>query len=486
MNRRHFNAALLGAGLYATRGFGAARPPNIVLIMADDAGYGDLSCYGATRVATPNLDRMAAQGVRFTDAHSSAATCTPSRYSLMTGEYAWRRKGTNILPGDASLIVNPDRPTLPSVLKSAGYRTACVGKWHLGLGKGDVDWNGDIRPGPIETGFDYSFIIPATGDRVPCVYVEDHRVVGLNPKDPLAVSYARPIGGEPTGKDHPEYLKTPLSHGHDQTIVNGISRIGYMTGGRSAWWVDEDMAGVLTRRATDFIDKNAAAPFFLYFATHDIHVPRVPRAEFRGSTQCGVRCDAIRELDWSVGQVLTALQRNRLDENTLVIFTSDNGPVVDDGYADGSVEQLNGHTPAGKLRGGKYEIYEGGTREPFITRWPGRIKPGTSDALVCQIDLAASLAALAGAKPAGPDSENVLAALLGQSKQGREQLVEQANRLALRQGRWKYIEGNERAGAELYDLAQDLPETQNLAAAQPERVREMSRKLSELRERRAP
>ncbi len=485
MNRRQFGSVLCGGLASARRVLAAARPPNIVLIMADDAGYGDLSCYGATRVQTPNLDRIAAGGVRFTDAHASAATCTPSRYSLMTGEYAWRQKGTNILPGDASLIIEPGRPTLPSLLKGAGYRTGCVGKWHLGLGKGNLDWNGEIRPGPLEVGFDYSFIVPATGDRVPCVYVENHRVVGLNPKDPLAVSYLKPVGNEPTGKEHPEYLKIPLSHGHDQTIVNGISRIGYMSGGRSAWWVDEDMAGALTKRATDFIDRNRKDPFFLYFATHDIHVPRVPRAEFRGTTQCGVRCEAIRELDWSAGEIMAALKRNGLYDNTLLIFTSDNGPIVDDGYADGSVEALNGHTPGGPLRGGKYEIYEGGTREPFLARWPGHIRPGTSDALICQVDLLASLASLAGAKldhAAGPDSFNVLPALLGQSKSGRDHLVEQANRLALRQGSWKLIQGNEKLPAELYNLSDDVAEAKNVAAQNPERMRNMAASLDRVRE----
>jgi arylsulfatase A-like enzyme len=480
MNRRSFlrwNASALGA-LAGLRAQGRPQP-NIVLILADDAGYGDLSCYGATRVHTPNLDRLATEGVRFTDAHSSAATCTPSRYSLMTGEYAWRKKDTNILPGDAPLIIEPGRTTLPSMLHDAGYQTGCVGKWHLGLGKGNVDWNVEIRPGPLEIGFDYSFILPATGDRVPCVYVENHRVVGLNPKDPLAVSYLQKVGSEPTGKEHPEYLRMPLSHGHDQTIVNGISRIGYLSGGKSAWWVDEDMAGVLTGRAAGFIEQNRSRPFFLYFATHDIHVPRVPRAEFRGSTQCGVRCDAVAELDWSVGVVMNTLKRLGLKDNTLLMFTSDNGPVVDDGYADGSVEALNGHVPAGGLRGGKYQIYEGGTRMPFIACWPGRIRPGVSDALFCQVDLLASFASLARRPMTGdaaPDSFNMLPVLLGQSKSGRQHLVEQANQLALREGKWKFVESGE-----LYNLAVDPAEAKDVASEYPDRMRQMRTTLDQTR-----
>src|SRR5512144_466155 len=182
-------------------------PPNVVLIYADDLGYGDLSAYGATRFQTPHIDRLAAEGLRHTNAHAAAATCTPSRYAMMTGEYAWRRTGTGVLPGDARLIIEPGRTTLASVMKRAGYRTGVVGKWHLGLGGERLDWNAEIRPGPLELGFDESFLVPATGDRVPCVYVENGRVVGLDPKDPIRVSYAAPVGDEPTGKAHPELLK---------------------------------------------------------------------------------------------------------------------------------------------------------------------------------------------------------------------------------------------------------------------------------------
>ena len=230
----------------------AADRPNIILIYADDLGYGDVGCYGATKVQTPNIDRLAREGLRFTDGHSASATCTPSRYALLTGEYAWRKRGTGVLPGNAPLIIPPGRTTLSAVLKKAGYATGVVGKWHLGLGDGAIDWNGEIKPGPLEVGFDYGFVIPATGDRVPCVYVENHRVFGLDPKDPIRVSYGQPIGDMPTGKANPERLKLHPSHGHDQTIINGISRIGYMTGGKSALWVDEDMADVLTAEGEAF------------------------------------------------------------------------------------------------------------------------------------------------------------------------------------------------------------------------------------------
>ena len=495
MKRRTFlSTAAAAPFLKAQR---SQQRPNIVLIYADDVGYGDVGCYGATRVRTPNIDSLAARGVRFTDAHSPSATCTPSRYAMLTGEYAWRRKGTGVLPGDARMIIEPGRATLASMLKDSGYRTGVVGKWHLGLGNGDIDWNREIRPGPPDIGFDYSFLIPATGDRVPCVYVENSRVVGLDPSDPIQVSYGKPIGSEPTGRAHPELLKQQFSHGHDQTIVNGISRIGYMTGGKSARWVDEMMADTITKKAVSFIENEQKNPFFLYFSTHDIHVPRVPHPRFRGVSGCGIRCDAMQQLDWCVGEVLAALERQKLGDNTLVIFTSDNGPVVDDGYADGSVENLNGHTPAGPLRGGKYSAYEAGTRVPFIARWPGG-KPLTSGALLSQIDLPATISSLLNMPLAGdaaPDSFNVLPALRGESQQGRDHLVEHARGLSLRRGHWKLVmpgaEPLRAAGLptrttdnplELYDLSKDLGETKNVAAAHPDVVKEMSAMLSGIRD----
>ncbi|HYG75532.1 MAG TPA: arylsulfatase [Planctomycetota bacterium] len=467
---------------------GEGAKPNIIFILADDVGYGDLGCYGATKVKTPNLDKLAADGVRFTSGYAPSATCTPTRYAMLTGQYAWRKKGTGILPGDAAMIIEPGRPTLPAVLKTAGYTTGCVGKWHLGLGNGGaaIDWNGEVKPGPSEIGFDYSFIIPATGDRVPCVYLENQRVVGLDPNDPIKVGYGHKVGDDPTGAKNPELLKMRFTHGHDATIVNGISRIGFMTGGKSARWKDEDMADMITQKAAAFIEKNKDKPFFLYFATHDIHVPRVPHPRFVGTSQCGTRGDVIHQLDWTVGEITAVLERLKLAENTLLIFSSDNGPVLDDGYADGAVKDLNGHTPAGVLRGGKYSLYEGGTRLPFIARWTGRIKPGVSDAIVSQIDFLASFAQLAGyALPAdaAPDSFNILPALLGESKVGREYVVEHANGLSLRKGNWKYIPpGPKGAGEQLYNLAEDLSESQNVLKANPSVAAELATLLKQVQE----
>jgi arylsulfatase A-like enzyme len=338
----------------------------------------------------------------------------------------------------------------------------------------------------------------ATGDRVPTVYIENERTSGLDSTDPITVSYDKPVGDWPTGKEHPELLKMHPSHGHDQTIVNGISRIGYMTGGRAALWKDEDMADVFTSRALSFIESHKDGPFFLYFATHDPHVPRVPNPRFVGKTTMGPRGDAIVEADWSVGQILNTLDRLKLTNNTLVIFTSDNGPVVDDGYKDDAVAKLGNHKPAGPYRGGKYSNFEGGTRVPFIVRWPGHVRANTSSALVCQIDLLASLAKFTGQALASADlrdSSDVLNALLGKSKAGRTELVEEAGALSLRQGSWKYIEpnnkqkintntntelGNDRV-PQLYDLRQDPGETRNLASSQADRVSSMAVALARIR-----
>ena len=488
-------AALLLLFAAAPAWAASSKPPNVVLIYADDLGYGDVGCYGATEVKTPNIDRLAREGLQFTDAHSAAATCTPSRYAMLTGQYAWRKKGTGILPGDATLIIEPGRVTLPSMLHDAGYTTGVVGKWHLGLGTERPNWNVDIKPGPLEIGFDYCYIVPATGDRTPCVYVENHRVVGLDPKDPIQVDYQQKVGDEPTGAERPDMLTMKLSQGHDKTIINGISRIGYMSGGKGARWNDEDMADTLTQQAIKFIKGHQnAQPFFLYFATHDIHVPRVPHPRFRGKTTMGPRGDAIAEFDWSVGEILRTLEELKLTDNTLVIFTSDNGPVLDDGYVDNAVEKLGKHKPAGLLRGGKSTVWEGGTREPFIVRWPKHVPAGAkSDALVCQIDLLASLAALTGQKlpnQAGPDSVNVLPALLGESEKGREVLVEQGRSLALRKGEWKLIEpptgpaGKPRpkGGPQLYNLTDDLAESTDVAPQHPEKVKELANLLDDIRQ----
>jgi arylsulfatase A-like enzyme len=492
MNRREFLQAL---AVSSSVGFlGASKPverPNIIFIYADDVGYGDIGCYGAESVKTHNLDSLAKRGLRFTDAHATSATCTPSRYSVMTGQYAWRKPGTGILPGDAALIIDPKQLTLPGVLKRSGYRTGIVGKWHLGLGSGNLDWNAEIKPGPLEVGFDYSFIIPATPDRVPCVFMEDHRVVNADASDPIHVSYKAPFPGELTGRNHPELLKMKPSHGHDMAIVDGVSRIGYMEGGKSALWVDEDIADVLSAKAVRFIEQNRQQPFFLYYPVHDIHVPRLPNHRFQGKTTMGPRGDAIAELDWCVGQILDTLKRNGLEENTLLIFSSDNGPVIDDGYQDQAVEKLGAHRAAGIYRGGKYSNFDGGTRVPFLVKWTDHIEPGrTSNALIDQVDLLATFASLTGqtiARQDAPDSMDMLSSLLGKSTNGRETLVEEAGVLSLVDKDWKLIRSSRKPAydentktelgsapqPQLYDRKLDPSEKHDVAAQNPERVKRM-------------
>lgn len=477
---------------------------NIVLIYTDDLGYGDLSCYGTSAIVTPNIDELAKNGVRFTNAHATSATCTPSRFSLLTGKYAWRKEGTGIATGDASLIIPLTTTTLPKLLQKAGYNTAVIGKWHLGLGdeKG-ADWNGTITLGPKEIGFNYSFLIPATGDRVPCVFVENNTVVNLDKKDPIRVSYRGPLDSNaPTGKKNPELLKMQPSHGHDMTIVNGVSRIGYMSGGTTALWKDQDFADILVQKAKSYINKQKNKPFFLYFSTHDIHVPRLPNARFVGKSGMGPRGDVLLQLDWTVGQIKAILKKNGLLENTLIVFSSDNGQVIDDGYKDEAVEKLGNHKPNGIYRGGKYSAFEAGTRVPMIVSWPAKVKPGkVNNALFSQIDFYASLAKMVGISienGQAPDSKNNLAVLLNQSSQSREYLVEQSinSTLSILVGDWKYIElskgpkinkdtntelGNFPA-PQLYNLATDPGETNNLAAVYPERVNEMRSLLEKIKQ----
>jgi len=477
----------------------AADRPNVVVIMADDLGYGDVSCYGATEVTTPNIDRIATEGLRFTDAYCSASTCTPTRFSLLTGMYAFRQKGTGIAKPNATALIYPGTVTLASILKESGYQTAVIGKWHLGLGaKPKPNWNGELKPGPLEIGFDYCFLLPTTNDRVPSVYVENHRVRNLDPDDPLSVAMKNP-GGQPTGASHRQTLRMDWSHGHNSTIHNGISRIGFFSGGHAARWRDEDLADEWVKQSTAWIEQRKDAPFLLFFSSHDIHVPRMPHERFQGRTKLGFRGDAIVQLDWCVGQLLDTLDRLKLTDNTLVLFCSDNGPVLDDGYKDGAVEKLGVHKPAGIYRGGKYSAYEGGTRTPFITRWPGKIAQGVSNKVVCTIDLAASMAALTGQtlpEDACPDSFNILPALLGQTNAlGRDHLMQQGSRgLALRQGDWKLLRlpkrdrknkkntEENRFQFSLFNLANDPAEDNDVIGAHPNQAERLKARFKSLME----
>ncbi len=477
--------------------------PNVIFIYADDLGYGDLSTYGATKISTPNIDKLAAQGIQFTNAHTTSATCTPSRFGLLTGKYPWRKSGTNVLPGDATLIIPTDILTLPKLFQKEGYKTAVVGKWHLGLGESNqtIDWNKHVANGPLEVGFDYSFIFPATSDRVPTIFMENQMVIGLDSKDPIHVDYKQKVGDEPTGKENPDLLKLRASpsHGHENTIVNGIGRIGWMEGGKQARWVDEEIAHVFLDKAESFLEEQNKNPFFLYFSLNDIHVPRMPSTQFKGKSGMGLRGDVILQMDWTVGQIMKKLDELDLSDNTIVIFTSDNGPVLDDGYADKAVELASGHKQSGPYRGGKYSAFEAGTRVPFVMRWPKNIKAGsTSNALLSQIDLLASFAIYFNQKlefKDAPDSFNTWNAFMGKSDKGREALVKQGGALSLTIGDWKYIEpskgvkfmkltgiepGNDE-NPQLYDLSKDQGEKDNVAIKNPNKVKQMQEQLERLK-----
>lgn len=457
--------------------------PNIVFIMADDLGYNDLSCQGATEVTTPGIDRLAKEGMRFTDAHTPAALCSPSRYGVLTGRYPWRRAGkvTWASPG-AALLIEPGRMTTALLLKQVGYTTGVVGKWHLGFGAAEkpVDWNGDLKPGPLEVGFDYFY--GDIANRHGC-YVENHRIVGATPDDPIK--------------------------------FNG----GKHTGGKAAFTMkNEDNATVLHDKAVAFIERNKDKPFYLHYVPNNIHTPLTPNPRFQGKSQCGVYGDFILELDWSVGEVLATLDRLGLAENTLVIFTSDNGGVYE------KRALAAGHLCCAPLNGQKADIWDGGSRVPFLARWPGHIPANAkSDQVLCIVDMLATFAAVTGQTlptDAGPDSFDQLPAMLGKTlaTPTRPNLIVQSGRAtvsskqaekaveiwAVREGKWKLVLGRG-AGAstiprkgvqlrfhevgmtnsdvtaagklkpntppvQLYDLADDLGETKNVYSDHPEIV----------------
>ncbi|MFN7842124.1 MAG: sulfatase family protein [Pirellula sp.] len=503
-------------------GFGNDRP-NIIVIMADDLGYGDLSCYGATSIQTPNIDRLAASGIRFTSGYCSASTCTPTRYSFLTGKYAFRTPGTGVAPPNGPAIIEPNTVTIASLLKNAGYQTKVIGKWHLGLGqKKNVsnqtskepasifgpNWNGELKPGPLEIGFHSCYLLPTTNDRVPQVYVADHRVENLDASDPLWVGDKKPSADHPTGETERDSLKMDWSHGHNQTIHNGISRIGFYTGGHAARFLDEDLADRWVEKSKEFIHSNRDRPFFLFFASHDIHVPRVVHPRFAGKSKMGPRGDCILQLDWCVGELINHVETMGLTRNTLFVFVSDNGPVMDDGYKDNALEQLGDHSAAAHLKGGKYSVYEGGTRTPFITSWPSVISPAISDEMVTTVDLARSCASLAGERvpdDACPDSLDLSAALLGKpGAKGRSHVLQQnnnGNQFGLRvrdeSGDWKLVEApnglmyNVNVGEtlrstkvpnfQLFDLASDPGETTNVASQHVETTERLKEKLASIK-----
>ena len=490
MNKTFFSplTALLALPAYSQH----AVKPNVVIILADDLGYGDVSAYGQTSIHTPNIDRLARGGVCFTDGHATSATSTPSRYGLFTGMYPWKNKDAKILPGDAPLLISPSQFTLPKMFQQAGYTTAAIGKWHLGMGYGKIDWNKPIIPAGNAIGFDYTNLIAATVDRVPTVYVENGKVVGLDPEDPIYVDYEHNFPGEPTALTNPEMMKLQWCHGHQNTIVNGIPRIGYMKGGQKARWKDDEMAQYLLDRVCGFIDTTANKPFFLYYGLHEPHVPRTPDTRFAGKAKLGARGDVIVEADWCVGQLMKKLEEKNLLDNTLIIFSSDNGPVLDDGYKDGARESKPLHDPNGGLRGGKYSLFDSGTRVPLFFYWKNHIRPVVNHNLVSQQDIVASLAKLIGEKtPQGLDSEEMLDVFLGKKLKGRQNMVVEASgRLAYRSGHYALIppytgpktnETDNELGVvddfALYDLSADPSQMVEISTQHPRLLKKLKREF---------
>ena len=473
-------------------------PPNIVFILADDMGYGDLGCYGAKKIKTPNIDRLAREGILFTDGHSGASTCTPTRYGLLTGRHNWRSwLKYSALSTSAPLLIEEDRVTVASFLKSAGYATSIVGKWHLGYGREEgfennrgntppnywetrgkgPDWNGVLKPGPRENGFDYSYVIPVANSFPPYVFVENHHVAGLRKESPIGKLESR--------------------------------NYGKMEGGEGARWKDEELIDKFTGKLVPQLESLAKKkqPFFLYYTPTQPHIgsrnvkgqAHWPNARFKGTSQAGPYGDVVQELDWSVGEILKTLDHLGLTENTLVIFTSDNG---------GYTRNFNGHQPNGQiLRGGKGDLVEGGHRVPFLARWPGRIKPGTrSKETISTTDMLATFAAIVGEElpeGAGPDSYNVLQALQGEALPDPERPIVFTSggtgALAIRMGKWKLIEGQGNRGygesrakkpvpapkpgdppAQLYNLEEDLGEANNLYNEHPEIVQRLKKALEDI------
>jgi arylsulfatase A len=465
--------------------------PNIVFLYADDLGYGDVACLNPkSKIATPNLDRLAKQGMRFTDAHSSSGICSPSRYALLTGRYHWR-KFHGIVNSFGPSVISDQELTLPEMLKQAGYQTACIGKWHLGwdwdaikvegampdgkkgFAPSAFDWQKAIPDGPTAHGFDYYF-----GDDVPnfppYTWIENDRVVTA----PTESLIATPETAEGAWEARPG----PMASG---------------------WQLDQVMP-TLTKRAVDWIDdrRGQQQPFFLYFPFTSPHAPIVPTEEFRGKSQAGGYGDFVLQTDWTVGQILDALDRNGFSKNTLVVFTSDNGP---EHYAYDRIKNFS-HRSSGELRGLKRDIFEGGHRVPLIVRWPGEIaEGGISAALISQVDIFSTLAAIVD-QPlpdfAASDSINAIDVWRGKQTTARTSIVHNTNpnSYAIREGNWVLVDaksGNvtkvpawfdednhyeaNTFPAALFDLSNDLPQRHNLYAAHPQRVSQLRALLATIR-----
>lgn len=476
--------------------------PNIVIVNVDDLGYGDIGAYGADKITTPNIDRLAAEGMKFTDAHAASAVCSPSRYALITGEYPARRDFWFPIFAKTPLVIDTSATTIASLLKEKGYSNAIIGKWHLGFGNAEpVDWNKPLKPGPLELGFDYYFGVPVLNSHPPFVYVENHHVLGLTQDDPLV------------------YGKRAVTREFDEKFDYDV--IG---GGEAAHalYKDRNNGTLLTEKAIEWVRAHKSGPFFLYFATTNIHHPFTPAPRFIGSSTAGSYGDFVHELDWMVGSLLNALDEEGLRENTVVFFTSDNGAMFNRG---GQTAWETGHRPNGELLGVKFGAWEGGHRVPFIARWPGHIRAGSkSSELISNVDFLATVADIVDRplqENEGPDSFSFLPALKQENEAPiRDSLVispASKRHLTIRKGRWVYISAQGEGGfsgkhlgdhdfagpaalkftgqqnsdvvdgqirpdappAQLYDLVTDPRQEVNVYTEHPDIVRELQALLAE-------
>lgn len=428
--------------------------PNIIFIMADDLGYGDLGCYGAETIRTPNIDKLAENGMRFTDAHSSAAVCTPTRYGILTGRYSWRGrlKKEVLWCGYTRSLIEPGRKTIGNMMQESGYRTAQIGKWHLGWEDEEpVDYGkGYLGRGPKELGFDYSFVTASAHNLSPIVFVENHQILSnLIPLDRHVY--------------YPDFLKGPMPEHlikwHDDKDLGPLMIADD--------WQPELVDQIYTEKSVDFIirhvEENKDRPFYLHLTPEAPHRPNIVPDFMKGTSDSGIRGDHIQMFDWMVGEIMNALKRLEVDQNTLIIVTSDNGPT---GGRDGSFD----HKAAGELRGYKGGLYEGGHRVPFIAHWPGKIEPGSeTNILICLTDMMASFAALLDYQldeDMGEDSFNILPAFFGEQDEIRETMINRDyhGKLSIRKGPWKLV------GEELYNLDTDFKESQDMAQDHPEIV----------------
>lgn len=479
----------------------SAKKPNIVLIYADDLGYGDLSCQGATKLQTPNIDKLATDGLRFTDAHSPSAVCTPSRYGLLTGRYPFRRNIVSPVFLKSKLIIKDDRVTIADMAKKAGYSTACVGKWHLGFGNTEpTDWNKTLKPGPLECGFDYFFGVPVVNSHPPFVYMENRSIVDYDPSDPFV------YGKQAKTKEIPAKKNTNHIGGADAA---------------HAAYDDYKVGTMLKNKALAWIRKEKNNPFFLYFPTTNIHHPFTPAKQFQGTSQCGRYGDFVHELDWIVGEVVKTLEEEGLADNTMIVFTSDNGGMFNPGGQDA---WKDGHKLNGELLGSKFGVWEGGHRVPFIIKWPGVVKAGqVTNSLVSAMDLFSTFTSIWNEplKEGVAEDSISLLPILTENKDTvtRNELIYcpfKTTHLAMRRGDWVYIPAQDEGGfggrklgeqgfsgapavsfmgkknsdisngkvkssaprTQLYNLKKDLKQEQNVVNDHPEVAKELQAELN--------